>query len=142
VEVYPAYSDERAKQEAYARGVNQGLDMQDQAIGNLEGQLYEYKPEAQERIPGLPSGPQYGDMAQRMEQNPLTRQAIVDTPQGKAIDLPGWARASTGLIGRLGERDDELDARQRMLEADLDELIRMQQEGGMRADDRAKYGGR
>lgn len=83
--------------------------MEDDALRNLKGEVYQYKPAAQSAY-GLPAGPQYGDNTRNLRENPITAQAVRTNPQGyEEIDVADWTRAQTGLLGRVGERLDRIE---------------------------------
>lgn len=81
----------------------------DQTARGAHGYGYEYRPEARDRL-GLPGGARYGIMAQDLERTPIGRTMVRDTPAGKVIDRDAALTGSLGLIGRLGERVDQLEA--------------------------------
>lgn len=81
--------------------------MADELADALKLYQYEYKPGN-----GLPGGRRLGIMAQDAERGgPLGRSMVVDTPRGKAIDRGQAVGAALGMIGRLSERNDELEGR-------------------------------
>lgn len=72
------------------------------AIEGLRAYAYRYKD------PQYGAGPQVGVMAQDLERAGL-RQAVVDTPAGKAIDAGKLSGANTAMIAALGRRVAELE---------------------------------
>jgi len=84
----------------------------DDTMRQLDASRYNYSPHAQGAL-GQPKGPQYGVMAQQLERTPLGRSMVYDTPHGKMVDTNRAAMGSLGMIGRLGERVDELEGRRR-----------------------------
>ncbi len=133
-----AVSDERAKKSAYRAG-RQSVDElvgqlealpppgwadaaapdtsdvlrdNDQTIRNLTGHTYEYKDYAKDRF-GSPDGRQYGVMAQDLQQTPLGRTMLAKAPTGELmIDRRAATGATLGMIGRLGQRIDNLERRE------------------------------
>ena len=82
-------------------GNRRGLDA-------VEPYSYRYKPEAAARM-GEDTDPRLGVMAQDMQRSPILRSAVVETPQGKAIDgSRGLSAALAGLAG-LDKRLAELE---------------------------------
>jgi hypothetical protein len=100
-------ADQRAQD--LAAGLGQSGENTDAALRSIRPVTYKYKPAALSM--GSPSGPRYGVMAQDLEKTPLGRTMVVDTPQGKVIDHRTAATANTAMIGRLGQRLDELEGR-------------------------------
>jgi hypothetical protein len=72
------------------------------AIDALKAYAYRYKD------PQYGAGPQVGVMAQDLERAGL-KQAVIDTPGGKAIDPGKLAGANTAMIAALGRRVAELE---------------------------------
>lgn len=86
------------------RRIGGELDREDdRMMDSLRGYTYQYRPEARAAM-GLPAGQRYGVMAQDLEQTPLGRTMVVDTPHGKAIDQQAATGAQLAMIGRLDER--------------------------------------
>lgn len=77
----------------------------DETARKLTAHRYRYTPES-----GFDDGQEHaGIMAQDLEDTPNGRGAVVDTPRGKAIDVPQATGVALGLIGRQGDRLDELE---------------------------------
>lgn len=85
----------------------------DKTLSTLKGYTFRYKPEAQDAL-GLDGRPRYGIMAQDVESTPLGATMVVDTPMGKAIDGQAATGAQLALTGRLAERLEDVEARQRV----------------------------
>jgi len=84
-------------------------DQNDQTIRNLRGYTYDYK---DPNSIGAAPGRQYGVMAQQLERTPLGRMMLTNSPGGDLmIDQRAATGATLGMIGRLGQRVDELERR-------------------------------
>jgi len=93
-------SDERAKTNISTPAAG-GLD---RLIANLQPQTYEYRDQRNG------AGPRVGVMAQDVERGgPAGRALVSETGAGKALDVPKSLGTALGLIGRLGERIDQLE---------------------------------
>lgn len=84
--------------------IRDGAPDANKAIEGLRAYAYKYKD------PQYGAGPQVGVMAQDLEKAGL-RQAVVDTPAGKAIDPGKLSGANTAMIAALGRRVAELEGR-------------------------------
>lgn len=79
----------------------------DATIGAIRPKTFEYKPQALQM--GMPGGQRYGVMAQDLEKTPLGKTMVVDTPAGKVIDHRAATGAILAMLGRLGERLDNVE---------------------------------
>jgi hypothetical protein len=86
-------SDERAKD------VKGPLDLE-AALGKLRTVSYDYK--------GRPGEGRIGVLAQDVEKGPM-KEAVVDTPAGKALDARELAPATLALVAKLYRRVQELE---------------------------------
>lgn len=81
-----------------------------QSLAALDGYEYRYKPDVAERI-GEDTGPRVGIMAQDLEKAPAGEDVVLDTPEGKALDVNralGFSLASlAGLNKRLEAIEQE-----------------------------------
>ena len=84
---------------------------EDRTIEGLRGYEYEYRPETRQMLGAAmaPRGDRYGIMAQDLERTPLGRTMVDEGPAGKTIDMRAATMGSLALIGRLGERVEELE---------------------------------
>lgn len=94
-------------------------------LGPMEPYRYRYTEDAADRI-GADRGMRTGIMAQDMERSPYLQDAVVDTPNGKAIDeeraLSGSLAAAAGLDKRLrGQEEETIDIEARI--ADLEQSL-------------------
>lgn len=71
-------------------------------LDDLKGYSYEYKDGA-----GMEEGPQVGVMAQDLEES--APQAVIDTPDGKAIDYSKMGGPMLAALASLSKRLDELE---------------------------------
>lgn len=93
-----ALSDERAKKQ-----IAPGNLQASQAVGDLGSYEFEYKAGY-----GQPAGRRFGVMAQEMER--VYPQAVVDTPQGKGIDVPQGLGLNLAATAEQERRLRELEA--------------------------------
>ena len=98
------FSDERLK-EVY------GEDMPVECFRNIRGYTFEYTPQAQE-IGAGDNNQHYGVMAQNLEENPLTRQAVnIDRETGfKTVDTRELTTINTAALGSMAREITELKA--------------------------------
>lgn len=54
-------------------------------------------------------GRQTGVMAQRLEEHPIARRAVIQTPEGKAVDFGRLGALLTASVGRLNRRLKDLE---------------------------------
>jgi hypothetical protein len=95
-------SDERVKNDA---GVASG-SLTDRLTRALEPHVYSYQDQR------MGAGPRLGVMAQDVERGGPVGRALVGEAGGvKTLDVPKSLGTALGLIGRLGERLDELEGR-------------------------------
>jgi hypothetical protein len=86
-------SDQRAK-----TGIGSGDAKAQELMDRLSAHTYQYKDPARHG-----QGPQLGVMAQDMERSGLGKQAVVETPHGKAVDpgkLTGALAAGVALLNK------------------------------------------
>lgn len=92
----------------------------DATARGLDTYRYSYRPEVVSRG-AAPPGNHAGIMAQDLERTPLGRGVVFEGPDGmKRIDTHQAQPLALGLVGRLGERQDDTDARVRELARRLD----------------------
>ena len=112
---------------------------QDATIRGMQPYQWNYRPEYADwaaRVSGMPAGArdgrQSGVMAQDLEQTPLGSTMVYEDPQTgrKVIDGAQATTTTMGLVGRLGDRADDLEARLAALEAQRQATGR---KGGRRA---------
>ena len=98
------FSDERLK-EVY------GEDMPVECFRNIRGYTFEYTPQAQ-AIGAGDRNQHYGVMAQNLEENPLTRQAVnIDSATGfKTVDTNELTTINTAALGSMAREITELKA--------------------------------
>ena len=98
------FSDERLK-EVY------GEDMPVECFRNIRGYTFEYTPQAQ-AIGAGDNNQHYGVMAQNLEENPLTRQAVsIDKGTGfKTVDTGELTTINTAALGSMAREITELKA--------------------------------
>lgn len=82
--------------------------------------LKSYRYNGRGRELGAPAGERLGLMAQDLERTDLGRRAVVETPQGKAIDRDNALGLSLALHGRDAERNDAQDQRIARIMAELE----------------------
>lgn len=127
-------SDIRLKQDV-APMAGGGMDQapgpgdEDDLLRALRGYTYEYNPEAQAM--GAGEGPQYGIMAQDVEQTRLGQQMVDDTPQGKMLPLAKTGTTALALLGRVGERLEGLEQALSSTPAPFEQMSVEQREAAM-----------
>lgn len=97
-----AFSDERLK-----TGIRDGRKDADDFVKGLKAYRYKYKGNGDYG----PEGEHLGIMAQDLERTKLGRQAVVDTPRGKAVDGARLATQLAAVTARLGERLSKLEGK-------------------------------
>ena len=95
--VAPLFSDERLKED-----VKGGDKAVRHALSKLSAKSYRYKDE------GHGKGEQLGILAQDLERAGL-KQAVIDTPVGKAVDVGKLSGANAAMIAHLGKRISKLE---------------------------------
>lgn len=95
--IAPLFSDERLKTD-----VQDGDGAAKKALDTLSAHTYRYKDSK------YGSGDQLGVMAQALEKAGL-RQAVIDTPQGKAVDHAKLTGANTAMLAALAKRLSKLE---------------------------------
>ncbi len=91
------FSDERLKTD-----IGDGDKAAKKALETLAAKTYRYKD------PKYGAGPQLGVMAQALEKAGL-KQAVIDTPEGKAIDHAKLTGANTSMLAALAKRVGKLE---------------------------------
>lgn len=76
------------------------------AVDKLKAYTYDYKD------PRMGQGRQIGVMAQDLERSPAGARAVIETPQGKAINGPAALGLSLASIAALKDKVDALEAEQ------------------------------
>jgi hypothetical protein len=91
----------------------------DRTIASLDGYQYRYRPDARAMLGDAmaPGGERYGVIAQDLEQTPIGRTMVRESPAGKMVDMRAATLGGLALLGRVGERADELEDRIAALEA-------------------------
>jgi hypothetical protein len=92
------FSDERLKTD-----VTDGDGAARKAVDKLAAHMYRYKDEKHGK------GPQLGVMAQALERAGL-KQAVIDTPEGKAVDHAKLTGANTAMIAALAKRMAKMES--------------------------------
>lgn len=97
-------SDERLK-----TGIQSEGNMADDFLSTLHPESYHYASPENEPRPDPNGGRYLGVIAQDMEKSPAGKQAVTETPKGKAIAGGAGLSAALAGLGRLNERVKELE---------------------------------
>lgn len=89
-------SDERQKQGMQGGGPSEASAL----AGSMQPYTFDYRPGS-----GGPPGRRLGVMAQDLEQSPLGAQLVLDTPQGKQIDV---AQAQGAALAMIADQEQRL----------------------------------